>query len=318
MSKLRPMPMFCALATMAMLLALLLYGALPWIPARFFGGPSLFRSPLFIVLAAVLGVGLLWVSATRPFSGRQLPFWICHLGCIVIGGGAIASHFLSEKHMIVMPLGYEVAPSTVFQSAEGMMGEPVQMPFPMSIGGFRVEIFDPEIYFLYKFKPPAKDGEEGSYEQVATVPVRADKMLDLSKVPGIPKDLAAEPIQAGLATDAGNRWSSHIPLGEYLLVWDRPADKSVSAELNIGAGEKPETVVPFQLNAPAEYRGWRFYLMGYDQQRLSWATLSARRDPGRDWVLAGCWLVIAGVALMCFRRSPMPSAPAPASEGGAR
>ena len=310
MIKLRPMPMHCALATFGLLLLFLLAGV---IPGKLGPATAIFKSPVFIGLAVMLGVGLLWTSATRPASWRQIPFWVCHLGAVLIGGGALVSHCVGERHLLLMRTGEGGEPTTTFQSAEGMMGDPVEMPFPLSIGRFRVETYDPERYFLYQFKPGAKEGDSGNYERIATVPVRNDKTLDLSTVPGLPRELTAEPIQAGISSgNGGNRWSSRIPLGEYQLIWDRPQDKSIVAVLNVGAGVTPTAAIPFKINDPADYGGWRFYLMGYDTQRISWVTVIARRDPGRRAVLAGCWLLIAGVALMCFRRAPVPTLP----EGG--
>jgi hypothetical protein len=60
--------------------------------------------------------------------------------------------------------------------------------------------------------------------------------------------------------------------------------------------------LPISINHPAEYNGWRFYLMSYDQVRQSYVQLSARHDPGRNAVIAGIWIVMIGMFVLCFHR----------------
>jgi hypothetical protein len=60
--------------------------------------------------------------------------------------------------------------------------------------------------------------------------------------------------------------------------------------------------LPVSINHPADYKGWRFYLVSYDQQNQRHVQLSVRRDPGRMVVIAGIWAVIAGTFVFCFRK----------------
>ncbi len=59
------------------------------------------------------------------------------------------------------------------------------------------------------------------------------------------------------------------------------------------------THYPLAPNAPAVYKDWRFYLMGYDEQAKFVALLPVR-DPARPWVLGGCYLLIIATAFACF------------------
>ena len=56
------------------------------------------------------------------------------------------------------------------------------------------------------------------------------------------------------------------------------------------------------VNHPATHKGWRFYLASYEEQPRLYVLLTARRDPGRGTVIAGIWLLIVGVALLCLRK----------------
>ena len=57
---------------------------------------------------------------------------------------------------------------------------------------------------------------------------------------------------------------------------------------------------PFSVNHPLDFHGWRFYLMSHDTQNNEYIVITARRDPGRGCVIAGIWMIIAGVAVLCW------------------
>jgi len=57
-----------------------------------------------------------------------------------------------------------------------------------------------------------------------------------------------------------------------------------------------------RVNQPVAHGGWLFYLQSYDQMARRFVVLKARRDPGRYPVFTGMWLMIVGVAILCFRR----------------
>jgi len=76
--------------------------------------------------------------------------------------------------------------------------------------------------------------------------------------------------------------------------------------------------LPVSINHPAQFKGWRFYLMSYDQMRQSYVQLSVRRDPGRNAVIAGIWLTIIGTFVLCFRREGVGCRMSGDEKGGAQ
>ncbi|HBC85459.1 MAG TPA: hypothetical protein DCZ94_00745 [Lentisphaeria bacterium] len=60
------------------------------------------------------------------------------------------------------------------------------------------------------------------------------------------------------------------------------------------------------VNHPAYFKGWRFYLMDYDQGSQYHVVLFAKKDPGRMTAIAGIWILLFGAFVLCFRKNHLP------------
>jgi hypothetical protein len=87
-----------------------------------------------------------------------------------------------------------------------------------------------------------------------------------------------------------------------ILLINKPGDKWYSANFHVDDSGIKRTF-PLAVNHPVSYGKWRFYLMSYGQdQHGQYLILSGRRDPGRMPVIAGIWMLITGVFLICLLR----------------
>jgi hypothetical protein len=296
---------------------------------------GLFQSSFFMFLAAVLAMAMVWACFRRRPALSQIPFWMAHAGVALALGGAAVDHFWGKSHQLVMPL--HEPPSKQFQNMDkvdprSMMGGGMtEMPFMMRLGKLDVFSYDPKAYQVYR-SGPTSDGKvefkpAGQIApQLETMKGRDDKpvqiwTISLAKIPGLDKEWAEEKIPVGqLVPGKGTRLRKMVPLGELSLACDPPPpDKTIDAKLEFNEG-KEMVAQDFTVNHPAAYKGWRFYMMSYDTEQFQWAMITARHDPGRGVVIAGLWLVILGVAGICFwrpRNSPPASPNAPAGPGAA-
>ncbi len=321
---------WAAIALMMVIVLFLLAGVIPDLHGAVVKG--LFQSPFFMFLGAVLAVGTIWACFRRRPAVSQIPFWIAHAGIgLVLAGGAV-DHFWGVSHQLVMPL--HEPPSRQFQSMGRMEAgnqgpEMTEMPFMMRLGQLEVFSYDPKCYRVYRSQPTADGnvefklaGEVVPYLETMKMQAENPKdpeqsmqlwMVSLAKVPGLGPEWAKETIPVGqLVPGKGSRLRRQVPLGELALECDPPADKTIDVKLEFGEG-KEMVPKPFPINHPAAYQGWRFYMMSYDSQQFQWALVTARHDPGRGVVVAGLWLIILGVAGLCFwRRRPEPAAPSSA------
>ena len=108
---------------------------------------------------------------------------------------------------------------------------------------------------------------------------------------------------SNLWNEARGEWTQRrmLDAGSFLhLASQTPSHYGVT--LQIVDGEQ-NIELPISINHPAGYKGWRFYLMSYDQMNRSYVVLSARRDPGRNTVIASIWVTMAGTFILGFRRA---------------
>jgi hypothetical protein len=339
------MPLKCAIYLMVLIVLFLLAGVIPGHDGVAVG---IFQSPMFILLGVFMVIGVVATSVRRQLAASQIPFWLAHAGiALVLVGGAV-DHFWGVSHQLVMPL--HEPPSRQFQSVGtkmkpgGMGAEMPEMPFMMRLSRLEIFSYDPKRYQVYQAKPTSDGGSE--FKRIGEVAPMLDIVkgpdeqpvslwiVDLAKVPGLGKEWENEKIPVGqLVPDKGSRLRRQVPLGEVALECDTPPDQTIDVAIEFNEGKEMPVLgnrfkqwvqrwcsrlhcrqdMPnqsFTINHPAVYQGWRFYMMDYDRQQFQWAMITARHDPGRSTVIAGLWLVILGVAGLCFwRRRPGPTEP---------
>ena len=168
------------------------------------------------------------------------------------------------------------------------------LPFSLGVTRFRVDRFDPA-YALYL--PPTEEVDEYSYVESYTpgrggVTLGPDDVVPLTRL-----------------RPEGGEWVEQVVLADQRMLSRLPAgDKHYEAQVVIRdeavEGEAVEKEFTLAVNQPVSYRGWRFYLVSYDRQHgeARYINLTARRDPGRNVLIAGIWMLMAGTFLLCLMR----------------
>lgn len=161
------------------------------------------------------------------------------------------------------------------------------LPFALAVTDFQVERFPPD-YALYA--PSEMPDGDLLYED--TYSVGADGIVVDGDVLAAPETLRGD----------AEEWVSHLDLADgRVLNRQPPGDKHYEAELLVESADEAQTFT-LAVNHPVSYGGWRFYLVSYDRDPSgpNYVDLTARRDPGRLWVVVGVWLLMAGTFLNAF------------------
>ena len=277
-----------AVILFALLLLLLLTGGIP-----VSGGVhayGVFYSPVFILLLALLSGLSVWCCVRRGFLLKQAGFYFAHLGVAVILAGAFAGYLAGEKGMLQLSLRSRQFAGGIQRPDQSR----VAFGFEVAAEEFKVEFYPP-VYQLYRPLPPEKiRSGQMPFEAAGEFSPDGRTEWDLGEYGRFEV--------ASLWNELEQQWIPRYPLGDgamLFLAGRTPRFYGVTLRIRDGEQEKK---LPVSINHPAGYRGWRFYLMSYDQAAQRTVQLSARRDPGRGAVIAGIWMLIAGTCLLCFRR----------------
>jgi len=271
---------FCAV------ILLLLAGVLP--VGKGLEATAVYYSPAMILLLGLLSISLVWCCVKRKFSAKQIGFYLVHLGVVVILSGAMVGYIAGKKGMVQLQLFRPVA-------ASGLMGEePVPFGFEVAAKDFEVEFYPPVYHLYHQLLPEQVTSGQMPFEKAAEYDTAGKDFIEID---GIGR-LAV----SNLWNEAAGEWTPRrrLEAGSFLHRASQIPSHYV-VTLQIVDGEQ-HVELPISINHPAGYKGWRFYLMSYDQVNRSYVVLSARSDPGRNAVIAGIWIVIIGTFILCFRR----------------
>ncbi|MCK5804087.1 MAG: cytochrome c biogenesis protein ResB [Lentisphaeria bacterium] len=270
---------------MALLVVFLLAGV---IPARGGGQGVVFHTPVFAALVTALCGTILWSVFRMPFRWRKLGFFLVHLGVPVIVCGAFAGFLGERKTQFAAPLavGHEI------QELPGPDDTNIPLGFGIAVKDFDVE-FHPPVYGLYKREGVADGGALGEYQLVREVRVEGEEPLELGD---------GRVVRISQLCDDDGHWARQYILDDgNLLQITQQTPKHYRATMTISDKGDPAQDFALAVNHPVSHRGWRFYLMSYDQKERRYVVISARNDPGRAMVIAGIWLLILGTAWMCWQ-----------------
>lgn len=277
-------------ALLIVLCVFIIAGALPLGKSDI--NPSvIFTSPVFIFLNAILMILLIqccFLSFSKSF--RYLSFLLTHLGCAIILIGAFIS-FLFEKEMeILVPTNGNKPGFTESQMLNTQLENKAfakEAGFDVFCTQFNIEYFPVDAYELYKRK-------ENSPPEFILKAKLNDKYLNLGTYGKIET--------ANLKSKEGFQgWNLFYPItDELFLLVSKPADKEYFCKLKFINNNRKEVAIETKVNHPAIFEKWRFYLMDYDHKKHNYVILSARSDPGRSLVIPGIWILMAGIAGLCY------------------
>jgi len=261
---------------------LLLTGVIP--VGKGLSATAVYTSPMMILLLGLLSVSCLKCCLKR----RSVGFLMVHIGVVVILAGAFTGYVAGKKGTVQLQL---LRPVT----ASGLTGEsPVPFGFEVRAKDFKVKFYPP-IYYLYRpVSPDQIQPGQMPFGKVAEYDTAGKTFLDIDAIGRVEV--------SNLWNEARGEWTQRrmLDAGVFLHLGSQtPSHYGVT--LQVVDGEK-QLELPISINHPAGYKGWRFYLMSYDQRNRSYVVLSARHDPGRNAVIAGIWIVMIGTFVLCFRR----------------
>ena len=263
---------FCALVF------LLLTGVIP------VGGglhaTAVYYSPVMILLLLLLSI----LSVRCCLKRRSIGFYLIHLGVVVILTGAFIGYVAGTKGVLQLSL----MPQRPAGQLLTQKGGTVSFGFDVAAEDFQVKFYPPLYQLFRKLSPEEAVPGQMPYKPAGEFSTDGQGVCTVEGFGPV----------SNLWNEARQEWTQRkmLPDGSILnLAGQTPSYFGVTLLID---GKK----LPVSINHPAQYKGWRFYLMSYDQMRQSYVQLSARRDPGRDAVIAGIWIVIIGTFVLCFRR----------------
>lgn len=306
--------LFYSVWIMTVIALFIMAGALPFIGSD--NEPNvIFTSPVFIGLNAVFVCLLLTGISVFILDYKKHPnpfFIITHLGVVLVLIGAFICCVGEIKTGLVVPTDGKTPGQT--QSQLQSAGETPETPMAfwgcdVTCPTFRVDYFPVDSYQLYKKAQAIGEGAKAKLIMTAKI---KDGFLDLGENGRVK--------ESELKSDNGFQgWKlCHDLDEEHFLLLNKPPDKSYLCELAFkspksdgkvsttqGRGDddailEDTITLPVYVNHPGTYKGWRFYLKDYDHKRHQYVVLTIRRDPGRGWVIVGIWMIIIGVAGLCY------------------
>jgi hypothetical protein len=231
-------------------------------------------SPILIVTVLAFSAVMIICIVRFPLSLKKIGFYLCHFGILVI----IASSFISWQFTQDTSFSVPVNPYAFYGQIAQDDGSMLDLGFEISVASFRVEKYEAD-YCLYDW--------EGNV-LVETVAQDRKGNYDIGKYGSVSKDLLQQ----------DGKYVDFYTVADGLILVKLPdADKSYEAVLQIRDGDiHTETI---GVNDPHVYKGWKFYLMGYDEEYHQYVNIYAKKDPANIPFAIGIWMVIIGTFLEC-------------------
>jgi len=281
---------------------------------------AIYYSWWFFLLLVLFGINLLFCSLARLVScPKKWGSNITHLSVLVILAGSLISFFWGVRGPIELEEG-QTADSFVSQRG------PVALNFRVLLEDFNLEWYGPQ-QFKIKFYAQDKNirgqyqvvpekekeyrikGTDYSFSVLRYYPDFAmdeeKKAINKSLVPNNPAILLAINSPKGRE----ERWvfAKHpeVHFGKdqnikFLFDWE-PMIKEFRSTVKFIDTDK-QIVKTIKVNSPAEYKGYTFYQLGYDEKKPNWTTLEVVKDPGVTVVFIGFILLNLGIILVYLQK----------------
>ncbi|MBM4152569.1 MAG: cytochrome c biogenesis protein ResB [Kiritimatiellaceae bacterium] len=246
---------------------------------------ALYFSPVFIFLLLLLSLTIIRCCWHRSFSFKQIGFYLVHLGVVFILIGAFIGYLKGEKGVVQISL----SPSRPAEQCFDREGAPIDFGFKVTAEDFQVDYYPP-VYRWYRSVPP---------DQVVPGKMPFEVSGEFTTTEQGICAIDGFGVVSNLWDETTKEWTQRKMLADGSFIHSAAQTPSFfGVTLRID-----DHSLPVRINHPAQFRGWRFYLMSYDQQSQRFVQLSARRDPGRMLVIVGIWMTIVGTFWICLRKS---------------
>lgn len=272
--------MYLTIILFAATVLFLIAGALPC-P----GGDStlIFRSPVFIAILAIISILSLYCSWKKI---RHPHFLLSHIGAVVILAGAFLSFLFGKTTQFNMP----VMPAMLVDKIPAPEDAHWNLGFSFSVADFRADYYNPD----YSLFIPDKINKE-EYKKAGTFSTEKIKVLDLGKWGSIPI--------SNLKDEKTEKWTDSFTFDEgCVLMRENAVPKDYEAKIRVVPKNGTEFTSSIKVNSPVSYEGWRIYLVSFGGDSKPYVQLSAKKDIGRETVIAGIWMLMIGTFISCFKK----------------
>ncbi len=281
-----------AVLLMVILLSLLLGGAVPFEEDL---QNTIFQTPFFFGLSAVFILTMLVVC--RRYGWKKLKaLQLMHIGVALLVLGIGIGSLFGKNSVFYIP----VDSTQLFDQVPDETNPDLyhELGFDISVSDFTVETYPPE-YALFAGSGEGQPLEtatqfRGEYTFRTIGTVAASALLE------------------------GESYREQVERDGYLLVRQTPADKHYAATIVFSQNGQGAVERTLEVNHPATYGGWKFYLLSYDTEGGEYVSLQAKRDPGLGLVLAGIWLTMIATFWQCLATRPRHFSPALRPTGSAQ
>ena len=241
-----------------------------------------YRSLIFLVMVVMFTTVLIWCLFSFKISIKKIGFYLCHIGMVII----VVCSFISWGFMKDTSFAIPINPHAFYGEVMQDDGSELKFGFDISVASFDVEKYDAE-YCLYNNN---KNFSEKNIV-IETVTQNRKGFYDLGKYGKV----AADELKPG------NEYISFYELENgFSLVKLDEADKAYTAILQIMDQDGNVQSVELGVNDPYTYEGWKFYLMGYDEDNMQYVNIYAKKDPGNIPFGIGVWMTIIGTFMECI------------------
>lgn len=272
---------------------------------RFFGIESTFSSPLFLALAGLLVVNILFCTVhrfRRSKRGRGQRFLdlVMHLSLVLVAAGGVLKVNLGVVRTVAVPVGAETSAVYDWKS-----GTDVPLDFTLRVVRFETE------YYPFRARVGVRDPRSGEKIGVAEVvegrPVPAPGGGELG-LEEIDRERASATFsvrtpgdrgRVSLALAGGPGATTEFGGRGFTLLAFRDEEKSVRALVNIVRENGLVSERWLSTNGSLEVDGTKIFLTAWGRDRFlnPFAGFQVSRDPGAPLFWTGCVLLAAAMPL---------------------
>lgn len=264
--------------------AVWMYGREGWRFAS--GGEWRWLGGLGLWCTAFFGAGMAAVGGFGVYRLMNRRLWLAalHLALVAMGLGCMADYTEEVKGMVAMPSAQNREKPVMHDRLDDR-GQAYPFGFSIGVKNFEITYYESKTYGLYSYtgkgwkRLASAEAENGRVVFPGEIEI-ADR--EVRPLPGMPRPM-------------------YVHGGGKVVVKEEDPVKSYEALCVIEDGK--ETVeLPVRVNQPIFYGEWIFYLSSFREGPVGGpiVLMTARRTPGRLWMLGGIAGLLVATAFLCW------------------
>ncbi len=234
------------------------------------------------VMSVALGIFCVLLAVSlfgQKFNVKRLGSYILHFGFVAFLTGCLIFTASGVQVLTSVPVNNSVAYSTL-QKSDGSL---LELGFSFGLDNFNIEYYDP-VYDVYEMTA------DGAKKVKTDIQLNRDGVFDFGKYGG-------KYTLASLSDGYGGI-REQIDLNGNYVALVRRAVKKYTATVSFFEG-KDRTVKQLTVNHPLRKKGFKIYLMSYNDASRT-ATLLFKKDYGEWLSTSGLVLIMGGTFFHCL------------------